>query len=904
MKKTWKKNLSRVLSALMALALLASVGAMALAADSPITLALHYHRPDGDYADWDVWAWGEEGTPMEGIGVPFTEADGDSMVAYIPVPLGTTKVGYIVRKGGGNWTAKDISDDQYVYFPDVLSGTLHLYVESGVPDGELVDGEDLVRGILVTEARYDPDANVINISMSANLTQETDGAFTVTGPGGQVAVTSVSQTADKKYALTPAETLDLTESYTLTYDGMETKINMPNIFSTEGFEAQYTYTGDDLGATWTAEKTTFRVWAPTAKAVSVKLYAGGTEGVDDLIEKLPMTQDVNGTWVAEKSGDLNGTYYTYEVEVGGAVNEAVDPYARTTGVNGRRAMVIDLDSTDPEGWAEDKNPNADLGYTDAIIYELHVRDLSTDASSGIQNVGKFLGLIETGTKTPGGKATGIDHIKELGVTHVHLLPSYDYGSVDETRLDEPQFNWGYDPVNYNVPEGSYSTDPYNGAVRVREMKQMVKGMHDNGLSVIMDVVYNHVQDANKFCFNLIVPGYFSRENSNGSGCGNDTASERSMVSKYIVDSVNYWADEYHIDGFRFDLVGLLDVDTINALVETVHAKHPDVIFYGEGWTMDTAVTMDNVSLATQPNAYLTPGFAYFNDTIRDGIKGGVFDKLPGFVSGASGETAKIMSGFKGKPSWAPNPTQSVNYASCHDNNTLMDRLALSRPDASREDLIRMNNLAAAIYMTSQGIPFMQAGEEMLRTKPNADGTLNENSYNASDEVNSIKWSTLDDPEYAKVFEYYKGLIAFRKAHPILRLSSADDVNSAVKMVGGLPSNVLAFEIAGGLNGETAQGLYVIFNATTQTQTVSLPAGYTWNVYVNGEKAGTEVLGTVSGEAEVAPISAMVLVRGAQGDSSNKGLSGGAVAAIAAVSAGVLAGVGVVLTKNRSKKNKK
>ena len=583
MKKTTTSTRRRLGSGFLALCLIAallSVCAVPVFADG-VTVALHYNRPDGAYDDWDVWAWADG---QDGNGYTFQEVDGE-MVATIPVNAGVTRLGFIVRKGGSGWAGKDVDADQFIELPDVLRGTVHIYVESGVEGYTRVDGDDVVTGVLVASAKYDYDTGVVVVTTTGPVKGEPAEVFTVQGPGGKVAVTGAAESAANTYTLTVAE-LDLNQSYKLIYDGTEYKINMPNIYSTDSFEAEYTYSGSDLGATWSAEKTAFRVWAPTAESVSVKLYASGTPGTDDLIETLPMALDVNGTWVAEKAGDLNGTYYTYEVTVGGQTAEACDPYARTTGVNGGRAMVIDLDATDPAGWAEDKNPNASLGVNDAVIYELHVRDLSTDPSSGIKNVGKFLGLTETGTKTPGGMATGIDHIKELGATHVHLLPIYDFGSVDETRLDEPQFNWGYDPVNYNVPEGSYSTDPYNGAVRVSEMKQMVKAMHDEGLSVIMDVVYNHVQSATDFCFNKLVPGYFSRINdngsySNGSGCGNDTASERSMVRKYIVESVKYWCDEYHIDGFRFDLVGLLDTETINELVEAVHAERPDVIFYGE-----------------------------------------------------------------------------------------------------------------------------------------------------------------------------------------------------------------------------------------------------------------------------------------------------------------------------------
>lgn len=642
---------------------------------------------------------------------------------------------------------------------------------------------------------------------------------------------------------------------------------IPNNYSTEEFEREYTYTGNDLGAVWSKEKTTFKVWAPTAEEVRVNLYKEGTGDAAEWKRQLKMQREEQGVWAAEKKGNLSGIYYTYEVTVGGVTREACDPYARTTGVNGERAMVLDLRSTNPKGWEQDKSPHAGRGITDAVIYELHIRDVSSDKSSGIRHTGKFLGLAEKGTKTPGGNPTGLDHIKKLGVTHLHLLPFYDYGSVDETRLEEPQFNWGYDPVNYNVPEGSYATDPYHGEVRVRELKEMILAIHRSGISVVMDVVYNHVHDAEQFCFNKIVPGYFSRIDqdgnySNGSGCGNDTASERSMVKKYIVDSVFYWAQEYHIDGFRFDLAGLLDTETINAIVKEVHGRYPDVIFYGEGWNMYTGLTKEGYLMATQSNSRQTPGFAYFNDTIRDLLKGHVFDTSEkGYVTGQSGREREVEKCFLGLPDWCASPAQTVNYVSCHDNFTLMDRIALAVPDASREERIKMNNLAAAIYMLAQGVPFLQAGEEMLRTKRGGDGKFVENSYASPDEVNSLKWDTLDNPEYAAVYDYYRGLIAFRKTHGAFHLASSEEVHKNVIPLEGLEPNVTGFRVFGGEKGEYAKELFVIFNpGRTETQ-ISLPKGK-WNVCINGEKAGTKVIEAVKQDTvSVAPISAMVLVKG-------------------------------------------
>lgn len=869
-------------------------------ADEALTLRLHYHREDGDYDGWDAWLW-EEG--KDGGAYDFEEEDGE-MVATKELTPGTTSVGFIIRTK--DW-AKDVDDDQFIDISEMVSGAVDIYVESGVEGYTKEYGEDAVVGTKVKKARYDGEGSV-EVTMTGEIEGDTDSAFSVKGLEGTVAIDSVEAGKDNTYQVKLAEPLEDAKSYTITFEGNEYKIIMPNIYSTDAFEEKYTYTGDDLGATWTKEKTTFRVWAPTADAVKVNLYESGTPDTDDLVEQITMEQDVNGTWVASKEGDLNGVYYTYLVTVNGAENEACDPYARTTGVNGKRAMVIDLSSTNPEGWDEDTDPHAGNNITDDVIYELHIRDLAMDENSGIKNAGKFLGLTETGTTTPNGTPTGIDHIKDLGITHIHLLPVYDYASVDETALDEPQFNWGYDPENYNVPEGSYSTDPYHGEVRVKEMKQMVKSLHNNDLSVIMDVVYNHVYNAGSFNFNLIVPDYFSRvdENgtySNGSGCGNDTASERSMVRKYIVDSVCYWADEYHIDGFRFDLVGLLDTDTINEIVEEVHKDHPNVIFYGEGWELDTTTTKD-CTLATQKNSEETPDFAYFSDTIRDLLKGHVFDTSTiGYVSGETGDEEEVEKCFMGASDWCKSPTQTINYISCHDNMTLIDRITRSTTGASKEDRVKMNNLAAAIYLTAEGTPLMQAGEEFLRTKKNASGGFEENSYASSDSVNSLKWATLEEEEYQNVYQYYKGLIAFRKDHPVLRLTDAKDVAAHVTPVEGLDANVTAFDITGGVNGETADNMYVIFNPNQEETKVTLPDG-TWSVYINSEKAGTESLGEISGEATVDPISALVLIK--SGDETVKASSTGKKGfgkVLAGVGAAVAGGAvaGIVIAKKRKKK---
>ena len=630
-------------------------------------------------------------------------------------------------------------------------------------------------------------------------------------------------------------------------------------YSSHAFEDKYTYTGNDLGAFWTPQKTTFRLWAPTAEEVTINLYRSGTPDTDDLLTQLHMSPAEKGTWVAERMGDLNGLYYTYLVIVDGQMVECCDPYAKSTGVNGKRAMILDMDSTNPQGWENDRNPNESLAPTDVFIYELHIRDLSMHRSSRVRNKGKFLGLTETGHKTKSGRPTGLDHIKAMGITHLHLLPVYDFGFTDES-LKKPQYNWGYDPVNFNVPEGSFSTDPFHGEVRVKEMKQMVQSLHDNGISVVMDVVYNHVYEADDFCFNQIVPKYFSRTRedgsySDGSCCGNDTASERSMVRKYIVDSVNYWADEYHIDGFRFDLVGLIDVQTINEIVATVRAKHPGVIFYGEGWSMATNVTKPGVELAIQPNSPKTPGFAYFSDTIRDSLRGSVFyDDQPGFVSGAHVSKDELEACFMGVPQWAAQPYQSINYVSCHDNHTLFDRISLGAPEAPRETRIRMNNLAAAFSILSQGTPFMQAGEEMLRTKPGKKGTFDHNSYRSPDRVNSMKWEDLEKEEYQKNVDYYQGLISFRKNHEGLRYQTRDQVFANIHPIRIDNPHVVVFQAE-----EKNADLFLIFNADTRDVKIPLPAG-TWDLFIHDQTASTTALDRVEGWVNCAPISATVLCR--------------------------------------------
>ena len=660
--------------------------------------------------------------------------------------------------------------------------------------------------------------------------------------------------------------INVLDKYTITYGDVTTDVRMPSQYSKKTFEDAYTYEGDDLGVTYSKDKSVFRLWAPTASKVMINLYESGTAGTNDMKESIEMTADVNGTWIAEKTGDLNGVYYTYTVTVNNVATEACDPYARAVGVNGNRAMVVDLDSTDPAGWDKDKNPNKGLNITDAIIYEMHIRDMTIDESSGINNKGKYLGLTEKGTKTAFGYSTGLDYIKSLGVNYVQIMPMFDFGSVDETKLDKAQYNWGYEPVNYNVPDGSYSTDPYKGEVRIKETKQMIQAFHNEGISVVMDVVFNHVYNPEEFCFNKVVPEYFSRVSdqgvySDGSLYGNDVATERSMVRKYMVDSIKYWVEEYHIDGFKFELAGNIDTTTINEIIEEVHKTHPDVIFYGEGGLLKTTTTK-GVQLATTSNANKMPGFAFFNDYFRDTVRGSndqTTEAGKGFINGNAKVVISNLRGLViGKSSWNMEPSKSINSAVTHGYNTLHDKIIIALKDVSKEDIIKRTKLSAAITITCQGVPFLMSGEEMNRTKQNEDGSYNYNSVDAPDSVNSIKYSNLDDSAVAELTEYYRGLIEFRKAHKGLRMMTSEEVKNNATVLTDTSDTFVACHIKGGANGESSKGIFIAYNGGNADENVTLPEG-NWTIYINGEKAGTTALGTASGTITVKALTAMVLV---------------------------------------------
>ena len=575
-----------------------------------------------------------------------------------------------------------------------------------------------------------------------------------------------------------------------------------------------------------------------------------------------MTASINGTWTAVISGDKNGLIYTYRVKVDGIVREAVDPYVRATTVNGQRGVVVNLAATNPKGWSK-KRPAFSGRATDAVIYELHVRDLSIDTSSGVtaKNAGTYAAFTETKTSVAG-TSTAIASIKELGVTHVELLPVFDYASVDENN---PSFNWGYDPQNYNVPEGSYSSDPTNPTVRILELKSAIQALHDQKLRVNMDVVYNHVFSPASFSQNQIVPGYFFRTDANGnltngSGIGNDIASERPMVRKFIVDSVKYWASEYNLDGFRFDLMGLMDIETAKAITAALSKIDKSIIIIAEGWNMGTLPDKDK---AGQMNAALLPGVSMFNDQFRDAIKGSVFDKLDkGFATGKTTSLQSVMVGIAGNINYSTfmklsrnwttiAPGQSVNYVESHDNLTLADKIVSSVLGATPAQVAQMARFASSIALLAQGMPFIQAGQEFLRSKGG-----DENSYKSSDAVNSIKWG--EKAKNIVTYKYFQGLIALRKAHPAFRLPTAAHVNKSLKFY-PVANNVVMYSIAGKGVGDSVASFVVIHNPNATVQKIKLPKRGKWSIVVSDDRAGTSVISTgTMAEVSVAGQTTMVL----------------------------------------------
>ncbi len=822
-------------------------------------ITFYWTHPNLDIATSDIWVWWDG---KEGSGYLLHECDYGAK-AVINVPESITQVGFIVRRdcsdpGTDAWgtATKDFSEDRFA----ILEGdSTYIWLKPG--DGAQYTSND---GVTLMQIKKFTLAGITDLhKIQYNITP----ALKITGykqisvyqGDTKMTVTDITNMGKESTngVITLEEEIDISKEYRVVIESYGEKAAVPTkIFDSEYFKTNFHYDGNDLGAHINGDSTTFKVWAPTASKVVLDLYTSGHEG--QAYKQVEMTRGDKGVWShTEACG--HGTYYTYTVTTSVGTQTATDPYSKAAGLNGNRSMVVDLDSTDPMGWDTDRAFTTGIdNYTDATIWEVHVRDFSNKIATSNYK-GKYLAFTEKGLTNAAGVPVGIDYLVELGITHVHLLPVYDYATVNEADPDSG-FNWGYDPKNYNVPEGSYSTDPTRGEVRITEFKQMVQALHSAGIGVVMDVVYNHTYDANS-SFNKIVPYYYYRytntgANSSASGCGNDTASERYMYGKFMVDSVTYWMDEYNLDGLRFDLMGLHDLETMKQVEAAVHTIDPQAIIYGEGWTMGSTIT--NVPQANQSNISKVPttndaagSIAVFNDVIRDGLKGSVFNEaVGGYINGVSagnltGIKFGIMGGSVSTQSWKVNNAMVINYMSAHDNHTLWDKLALTCPDATAQEKMAMNRLGAAILMISQGTPFMQAGEEMLRTK---DG--DHNSYKSSDEINNIKWEALTpgSDEYA-MMQYYKGLFEMRKAYDIF--TNGTRVAVSFKDLSGGATIATFDDHMGGK-------AIVVINPTGEAINAALDGEY--KLVVNGTTAGADAISTASGEVTVDAMSVYVFVK--------------------------------------------
>ena len=613
---------------------------------------------------------------------------------------------------------------------------------------------------------------------------------------------------------------------------------------------------------YTPEKTTFALWAPTAEEVEVHLYTVGVE--EEVIAMQPAEACM---WHAEKEGDLAGKEYTFRVKVAGEwLKETPGIFARAVTPNGERGAILDLTTTNPEGWSEDLRP-ALTAANQIAVYEMHYRDMTAHTTAGVEHPGKYLGMAERGTKSPQGLATGLDHLVELGVSHIHLLPTADFGSIDETVENNTQYNWGYEPQHFNTPEGTYSTNPADPAARIRELKTLVQAMHKAGLRVVLDVVYNHTTSVERCGFELTVPGYYYRFNAdgsfaNGSGCGNETASEKAMMRKFLVESLEYWATEYHIDGFRFDLMAIHDIETMNLIRERLSAIDPTILLYGEGWAA-MAPAYDEQALAFKRYTHRMPGVAAFSDDIRNALRGTLDCSQGGFIHGVAGNKEGLKFGIAGgvehpavahsEAAWCAEPTQHMSYVTCHDDHNLRDRLELLSPSAKEEELLKMAKLAHVGVFTSQGLPFIFCGEEMYRSK------LGEkNTYNMPDKYNAIDWGL--KKQYQNLVEYVKGLIALRKAYPQFCFGKADLVREHLTFLENEEPSALGFRLTA---PDSTQEIYVLINGEREAVSFSVPQGE-YTILANGEKVCPKGLSTLNIASEnslsLQPIEALILLR--------------------------------------------
>ena len=616
-----------------------------------------------------------------------------------------------------------------------------------------------------------------------------------------------------------------------------------NTIQYESFDAYPVYMNDDLGMNYSAEKTIIKLWSPNVQETRINLYKKGDGDVSFVTKNLDYDPKT-GVWQIVLDGNHHNTYYTIQVKNNGSWSkEMPDPYAKGVGVNGNRALIFDAKLTNPENWKTDKQPQL-KSISDIVVYEAHVRDFSIDPSSGIKNKGKFLGFTEKNTKNDFGDATGLDHLQELGITHLHLLPVFDYKSIDESKLEQNNYNWGYDPQNYNALEGSYATNPFDGLVRMNEYKEMILALHEAKIRVVMDVVYNHTSTTD--VFDQLVPGYYYRswpdgKRSDASACGNEFASDRIMARQFMLASLKYWVTEYHVDGFRFDLMAIHDIETMNLISKELRKLDPTIFLYGEGWTAgDSPLVIENRALKN--NVKKLNNIAVFSDDIRDGVKGHWSNvKEKGFVSGNKNYKEVIKFGIvastnhpqvKYNPkntyaqfSYSDSPAKVIGYVSCHDNNTLYDKLKIANPKATENELVKMDKLANTIILTSQSIPFLHMGVEMKRTKMGV-----ENSYNLPDSINKIDWNWKHVNK--ELFQYYKDLITLRENHPAFKMTSEKMIQEHLEFLDLDAPLLVGYTLKNNANGDKWKNIRVYFNGDSKNVKQSLNG--TWKMVCNGK----------------------------------------------------------------------
>ncbi|SCC29858.1 type I pullulanase [Bacillus mycoides] len=809
-------------------------------------ITIHYKEKAGNTKDWNLWVWGEN---SNGKSYDFTGEDEFGKYAKVKIEGDYNRVGFIVRtneweKDGGDHWVENIRDGRAEVW--ILSGDEKVY--DSKPSSDLS----------IQKATIDSFNEItINTNIPFNSKEQKIEIEGVKIKGISPYDTNSGDMTNKVKIITEQK-IDLKQTYKVKIANLaDANIEIGKVIRSEEFDNLFYYGGNDLGNIYTPQHTKFRLWAPTASEAKLVTYKKWS---DKIGTEINMQQGEKGTWKAELKGNQKGLFYTYKVKIGDKWTEAVDPYVRAASVNGDKGAVVDLEETNPKKWKANKKPKF-KNPEDAIIYELHVRDLSIQPESGIKQKGKYLGVTEKGTKGTEGVKTGLDHMKDLGVTHVQFLPIFDYASVNEETLNEPQYNWGYDPKNFNVPEGSYSTNPYEPTVRITELKQMIQVLHDNNLRVVMDVVYNHMYNAAESNFHKLVPGYYYRYNedgtfANGTGVGNDTASERKMMRKFMVDSVTYWAKEYNLDGFRFDLMGIHDFETMNEIRKGVNQIDPSIILHGEGWDLNTPLA-DELK-ANQKNAEKMKGIAHFNDNIRDGLKGSVFEeKENGFVNGKKNMEDRIKKGITAGIEYDTNsstyqdPEQVLTYVEAHDNHTLWDKLELTNSGDSEEMRKQMHKLSSSILLTSQGIPFLHAGQEFMRTKYG-----DHNSYKSPDSINQMDW--LRRAAFNNEVEYMKGLIDLRKKYPAFRMTSAEQIKKYVAFI-DVPKNVVAYTIDGKGSGNKSEYFMVAHNANREAVDITLPSKGPWKVLVDGKQAGSKTLYVVhDNKIKVPALSSLVL----------------------------------------------